>query len=140
MKNMLIAASVSILLALGVCPAIAENVADSDKLICSAGRVMICVEDGECYPANPVDLGMPQFVIIDTKKKMISTTKASGENRTSAVKQLSRLDGRIYLQGVDNHRAFSFVIEEDSGLLTVAIAHDGVAISVFGACTDAEID
>jgi hypothetical protein len=43
------------------------------------------------------------------------------------------------LQGVENNRAYSILIEEDSGLLSAAIARDGITMSVFGACTDADI-
>lgn len=120
--------------------AAAENVEDSDRLLCAAGKVMICVEDGECFATSALETGVPQFVIVDTKAKTVSTTKASGENRSSPVENISRFGGRIFLQGIENDRAFSFVIEEDSGLLTATIARDGVSVSVFGACTDANVD
>ena len=43
------------------------------------------------------------------------------------------------MQGIENGRAYSFVIEQDLGLLTAALARDGVTLSVFGACTDARL-
>lgn len=36
-------------------------------------------------------------------------------------------------------RAFSFVIDEATGHMTVAVSRDGLSVSVFGACTDADI-
>jgi hypothetical protein len=48
-------------------------------------------------------------------------------------------DGLTYLQGVEGGRAFSFVIDEISGQMTVAISLDGMSVSVFGACTDADL-
>ena len=36
-------------------------------------------------------------------------------------------------------RAFSFVIDEVTGLLTAALADDGLSLSVFGDCTDADV-
>jgi len=40
---------------------------------------------------------------------------------------------------MEGGRAFSFVIDEATGLLTVAVARDGLSVSVFGACTDADV-
>lgn len=78
---------------------------------------------------------MPEFVVIDLKKKTISTTKASEQNRSTPFTSISRSEGRIYLQGLESERAFSFVIDEASGRLTAAVARDGIAVNVFGACT-----
>jgi hypothetical protein len=52
---------------------------------------------------------------------------------------LLRDNQEIVLQGVEAGRAFSFVIDEATGLLTVAVASDGMSVSVYGACTDADI-
>ena len=139
-RSLLAKLKIQAFVALMACSAAqADDIADTDRIICSTSKVMLCVEDGECFPISILDLDIPQFVIIDIKKKMISTTKASGENRESPVANLSRYGGRIFLQGVENNRAYSILIEEDSGLLSAAIARDGITMSVFGACTDADI-
>jgi hypothetical protein len=101
---------------------------------------MLCVEDGECFQISVLDADAPQFLIIDTRKKTISTTEASGEKRESPVANMSRNGGRIFLQGVENNRAFSILIEEELGRFSAAVARDGITQSVFGACTDADID
>ena len=69
----------------------------------------------------------------------ISTTKASDENRSTEIRTLHRQDGQIYLQGFEGGRAFSFLIDEASGRLTVAVSRDGVSVTAFGACTDADL-
>ena len=74
-------------------------------------------------------------MLIDTKKGTISTTKASGLNRSTEFTKSERKDGLIHLQGVEGGRAFSFVIHEDTGRMTAAIARDGLSVTVFGACT-----
>ena len=48
---------------------------------------------------------------------------------------LQRDAGQIVLQGYENKRAFSFLIDEKTGWVTVAIARRDVAVTVFGACT-----
>ena len=119
--------------------ALADNLDGVDKMICAAAQVQICIESDACYAASAEELGIPNFVIIDTKKKTISTTKASEENRSTAFSTVSRNDGVIYLQGIEGGRAFSFVIEEAGGYMTVSVARDGVAVNVFGACTDSDL-
>jgi hypothetical protein len=127
--------------------ALADNLDGVDKMICAAAQVMICaaaqvqicIESDACYAASAAELGIPNFVIIDTKKKTISTTKTSEENRSTAFSSVSRNDGLIYLQGIEGGRAFSFVIEEAGGYMTVSVARDGVAVNVFGACTDSDL-
>jgi len=119
--------------------ALADNLDGVDKMICAAAQVQICIESDACYSASAEELGVPTFVIIDTKKKTISTTKASVENRSTTFSTVSKDDGVIYLQGLEGGRAFSFVIEEAGGHMTVSVARDGISVSVFGACTDSNL-
>lgn len=135
MKNLAIACTG--LLASGL--AMAENLVGTDDLLCAAGRAQICFENGECFSVTPAELSIPDFVVIDTKKKSVSTTKASGQNRSTPFSSVERSDGIIYLQGLEGERAFSFVIEESSGHMTVAIARDGFSVTVFGVCTDTDV-
>lgn len=120
-------------------PALADDVTDVDRLLCSASEVTVCFESSDCVDVMPWELDMPQFIVIDLKKNVLSTTKASGENRSTPVRTLLRDNQEIVLQGVEAGRAFSFVIDEATGLLTVAVASDGMSVSVYGACTDADI-
>lgn len=135
MKKLLIASACLILGS----NATAENLDGVDEMICSAGQAQICLESGDCYAATPWELSVPDFVVIDTKKKTISTTKASGLNRSTEFSKVEKSDGLIYLQGIDRGRAFSFVIDEATGRMTVAISRDGLSVTVFGACTDTDI-
>ena len=120
-------------------PVAAEDVTGVTRMVCASGQAQICLETGECYAATPFELAVPDFVIIDTKKGVISTTKASGLNRSTEFTKSERKDGLIYLQGVEGGRAFSFVIHEATGRMTAAIARDGLSVTVFGACTAADL-
>jgi hypothetical protein len=135
MKKLLIASACLILGS----NATAENLDGVDEMICSAGQAQICLETGDCYAATPWELSVPDFVVINTKKKTISTTKASGLNRSTEFGKVEKSDGLIYLQGIDRGRAFSFVIDEATGRMTVAVSRDGLSVTVFGACTDTDI-
>ncbi|MFT5140126.1 MAG: hypothetical protein ACI9H8_001574 [Lysobacterales bacterium] len=117
----------------------ADNLEGVDEMLCAVGQVQICIENDSCYSAHPAELNVPNFVVINTKEKTISTTKGSGLNRATPFNSVQREDGLIYLQGMESGRAFSFVIDESGGHMTVAVSRDGVAVNVFGVCTDTDL-
>ena len=117
--------------------ALGDDVTGSESLLCSASRIIACFEEGDCTELVAEEIGVPQFVVIDTKAGKVSTTKASGENRSTPIGKINRADGLMFFQGIEQSRAFSFVIHEQTGHLTVAVSRDGLSVSVFGSCTDA---
>ena len=119
--------------------AYADPLTGVNRFVCAASQVQICLEGDTCYSASPWELDVPEFVVIDLKKKSISTTKASGDDRSTTFNNSVRSEGNIFLQGLEAGRAFSFVIDEATGYMSVAVARDGMVVSVFGACTDADI-
>ena len=133
MKSMFAAAVGWLVLA----PAMADDVSGSERLLCSSSQAMICFETGECFQAQPWELDVPQFVLVDLKAKSISTTGSGEEKRSTPVTSVAREEGTVFLQGIERRRAFSIVIEESLGTFNAAVARDGVTVSVFGACTDA---
>ena len=125
------------MLAAGV--AAAENLEGVDEMICASTQVQICLDGDECYAVTPWELDIPEFIVIDTKNKTISTTKASGQNRATKLNTVKRIDDVLYLQGIEGGRAYSFVIEETTGRMTVAVSRAGLTVTVFGTCTDTDI-
>ena len=115
--------------------ALADDVTDSDHILCTAIQATVCYMDEDCEIGTPWNWNIPQFIEIDFAEKVLRTTKASEENRQTPFKNLEREGGMIFLQGVERGRAFSFAIEEETGLASIAVARNGVTVSVFGACT-----
>ncbi len=114
--------------------AVADDVHGTDVMICASIEATVCTLEG-CEIGTPWLWGIPQFVEIDLKAKKLRTTAASGANRETPITSLDRSDGLIFLQGVENGRAFSFVITEKTGVLSAAVAREELTVSVFGACT-----
>ena len=121
-------------------PVIADDVSDSDRILCAMQSATICVDTNDCFAVTPQEIDLPQFVIIDRDKKTVSTTKNAQRQRVTQVNNVIEEEDRLVMQGIERGRAYSFVIEQDLGLLTAALARDGVTLSVFGACTDADTD
>lgn len=113
----------------------ADDLTGEDEFLCASASVLVCFDDGVCESAAPWELDVPQFINVDMDKRSLSTTKASGENRKTTVDTVKRSDDKIYLQGVDRGRAYTFVIDEETGFLTVAVVRDDLTVTVFGACT-----
>ena len=110
-----------------------------DRFVCAAAQVQICIEADTCYSASPWELDVPEFVVIDLDKNTISTTESSGDERSTKFSKAAKDEGTIFLQGIEGGRAFSFVIDEATGYMSVAVARDGIVVSVFGSCTDADM-
>ena len=114
---------------------LADDLTGVKRFVCAPAQVNICYEDGSCISAMPWDVDVPRFLEIDLKQKSVATTEASGENRVTPIQSMSEDDDAIYLQGVENGRAFSFVINKSSGFMSVAVAREYLTVTGFGACT-----
>jgi len=116
-------------------PLMADDLRGTDKVLCTAVQATVCFAEGECFGGPPWNWNIPEFIEIDLKKEVLATTAASGENRTTPIRHLERADGMIVLQGVENGRDFSFMIAEETGRASIAVARAGVTVAVFGSCT-----
>jgi hypothetical protein len=114
----------------------ADDLTGANRFLCAATQVTRCFGRGDCESGPPWKWNMPSFIQVDLGKKTLSTPASSVEQRRSPITHLTRDDeGQIFLQGTENGRAFSMVIVEETGLLSMAVALDGITVSVFGACT-----
>ena len=125
------------LLVLGARAALADDATGADRLLCHADTINICYDDGTCEAGSADALNLPQFIEVDLVAKRLSTTKASGLNRQTAIESIKRPEGAgtIVLQGFEKGRAFSFVIEEKTGMVTIAVAGPSRGVTAFGSCT-----
>src|SRR6185503_4548507 len=90
----------------------ADDLTGVDHLICASNTVVLCADNGECADASPHELNVPQFIEIDLQKKRLTTTKASGDNRSTEIDYLRRVGEQIVLQGHEMGRAYSWLISE----------------------------
>ena len=135
MRTRITLIAVGAALALLASPLLADNLTGANRILCTAVQATVCEAEGDCEIAPPWSFNIPQFIEIDLTRNTLATTKASGENRTTPIRNALRENGLVFLQGVEGGRAFSFVITEATGMASIAVARDGVTVSVFGACT-----
>ena len=81
----------------------ADDITGEETFLCSSASVNVCLDDGSCISAVPWEVGVPDFIRVDLKKRRLSTTESSGENRATDLDAVERVDGHVYLHGVDRH-------------------------------------
>ena len=115
--------------------ALADDVTEADKLLCYVGTATLCLADGECVTVPAWTINIPEFVEVDLEAKVIRTTEANHEKRQTSIAHVQRSSGLIMLHATQEDRALSVLIEERSGMVTMAVAGDGLGVVGFGACT-----
>jgi hypothetical protein len=113
----------------------ADDVSGANRMLCSVLEAHACAAGSDCHALSPVDLNIPRFIELDAKARRLSTTAASGEERQTVADSLQRTDGRLLLQGHEQGRAFSLMVDEAAGEATFASAAVGRGVVVFAACT-----
>jgi hypothetical protein len=130
----------SLLVALGAtvglgCAAIASAAGfdGSKDLLCAPTDIAQCDETARCERVSPSEVDLPPFIRLDFgKKRMMSLADPPRETPIETVRQH---EGLTILQGAQNGRAWSLVIDQASGRMTGSVADGEGAFSVFGACT-----
>jgi hypothetical protein len=115
--------------------ALAGDFDGSKPLLCAVIETFDCGPGGECQRGTAESIDIPQFLKISFKEKTISSTPESGQVRTTKIQNMERIDGKLILQGVQNGKAWSMLISETTGKVTLSASDDQAGFLVFGACT-----
>jgi hypothetical protein len=108
----------------------------SRPLLCAVMHGTQCeAETQTCRSGAPWNLDLPVFIDIDFKKMTASTTRSDADVRQSKIEHMKELPGNMLsLQAAEGEYSWSAVIS-DYGSLTLVIAGQDIAFTVFGACT-----
>lgn len=107
----------------------------SKPLICSVIRTVACPRDDEISKGTAEDVNLPQFFFIDFEKKLVTGKTAEGDVRETKIESLRHEDGQLILQGVQRGKAWSAVINEETGKTTLIGGSSEAGFVVFAACT-----
>jgi len=116
--------------------ALADDFDGSKPLTCASIFSAECnAADQECITGAPWMINFPVFIEIDFKAKSVSTTKLHENPRTSTINLVSKLtDGQTAIQGIDDDFAWSMLIAEETGSMTLSISGEDTGYLIFGAC------
>ncbi len=104
----------------------------SRNLLCAPKDVVECDGTARCERVSSEEIELPNFIHVQFGKKRL--VSASGDERSTTIQNVQNVDGLTILQGAENGRAWSVVIDQTSGRMTGSIADSGGAFSIFGAC------
>ena len=130
----------SVLFSLCMAPAASAGDFDGSRaLVCAPTDMYECARGVECMRATADEINIPPFIHVDFSKKTIHGV-IRGKADTSPIKNLSTEDGRTILQGVDGGLAWSILIDQITGKMSMGVnaATQGghpIGFSILGACT-----
>ncbi len=113
-------------------PAHAADIDGSTPVFCAFNRAVECHYLVGCDQVTPEEVLLPTFVKVDFQKKIVTMPEA-GSTRTTEIKSILRADGKIILQGHEV-RAWSVIISEKTGQMTLAVASEEDGFILFGNC------
>ena len=123
-------------------PAVAGNFDGSKELLCAVMDILECQPGGKCLNVTSEEVGIPNFLRIDFKKKELNATFADGNQKRSPIKNSEKIDGKLILQGAEDGiegvrdgLGWSMSIDEEIGKMVLTASSDAVAFVMFGACT-----
>ena len=107
----------------------------SKNVVCAVIDVVGCTENGACMEGTASSFDLPEFMILDSDKKVIRAATESGHKSVSQVKNMERSGDHLVLQGVENSRGWNIAINTKTGRMSASGVGDAVSFLVFGACT-----
>ena len=107
----------------------------SAPFICVVMGLTECDRWGACEPVGRDVLELPPFVRVNVAAKALEAMDGSGRKTAIHSSALVTEKARLILQGGENGRAWSLVIDQKTGEMTAAVAdHDG-GFLIAGVCT-----
>lgn len=101
-------------------------------LVCEPKHLAQCDVDALCATIAPEDVELPVRLLVSFKHKKLS---APNTDRTSPIHSVEVVPAVVVVQGSQNGRGWSMVVDRASGALSGTIADAEGAIIVAGTCS-----
>ena len=138
MTRRILVTAIAVLAMAGATAVTADDLEGATAFLCAPSQATVCTPTDGCETGPLWKWDIPRFIIVDLENEMLATTEASGLDRSTPIGRLQRDGERIFVQGTEMGRAFSFVIDEDAGFASFAVVLADMTVTAFGACTPAE--
>jgi len=118
--------------------AAADDVTGKDRFVCTSWRAISCSTEGACESTDAWRLNMPDFLKVDLRAMEMVTPEGTDEPRSTKIGSLARNAGRLFLNGSQDVRGFTWVINESTGEGRFVIVSDTTSITLFTACAPSD--
>ena len=130
--------AVLLTIALGLAAPGLVGAADFDgsrNLLCVPTDSIQCEGAGYCERLKAEDLNMAKFLYVDFAKKQLRGKVSGGtEDETTPIQNVQKSDLVTLVQGAENGRGYSVVIDNQTGDMSLTVAGDHIAFVFFGVC------
>jgi hypothetical protein len=106
-------------------------------IVCALGDPTICTPEG-CHQASLDTLDVPRLVRLDLVEGVMHAVTPQHSGRRSTFKVIERSETKLVLQGYENGRAFSAVLD-NPGTLAISASTEETNFSIFAVCTDLKL-
>ena len=110
----------------------AETLDAAQPLVCELAEAAECDGVAKCDDVAVADLDLPSVVRVDFAAKQLASQDGA---RTSPIAAVDVQDAVVLLQGNQNGRGWTMVIERATGHLSAAVADADGSFALAGACT-----
>lgn len=107
----------------------------SGDIVCAVMDVVACAEDKGCVQNTARGFELPEFIILDSKMKVLRAAYETGHKAVSPVKNLEQSGSHFIMQGVENGRGWNIAIDTKNGKMSGSAVGDAISFLVFGTCT-----
>jgi hypothetical protein len=123
--------------------AIENHFNGKETLLCTIMTAQLCDVYGCERADREKDLGGVHHLVIDFKRNRIKAPVQENTNVSAPIGQTRLVDDRLFLHGVNERagvdaneaRSWNMLIANPTGLMTLTVAGEEVALTMFGACT-----
>jgi hypothetical protein len=106
----------------------------SKPFVCAIITAHECTTSNECKQVNVQRIDCPRFLTVDVGKKIITGKTEDLSVRNVEIKSISHVDANLILQGIQKGRAWSMVVAETTGKVTLSVSGKGESFVLFGEC------
>jgi hypothetical protein len=126
--------------AAGPVSTLAATIDWSKPVICAVLRTVECGVGEKCTSGSAESINVPQFLRIDLGRRRMTGLRPSGEQAATTAHTLEDMSNSLILQGIEEGRGWTAVIDKISGKLVASAAGSQAGFLVFGACTSLVAD
>jgi len=103
-------------------------------LTCAITEILECDEASGCAERLPEELNLPDFFRIDIETMTMREVGEGEELRETQVRHHKSVDGSLLMYGGEEGRAWSMVMNQQTGDLSGGISGEGFTLVLFGSC------
>ena len=114
--------------------ALAADADGSEPMTCAITEVLECDEASGCTERLPQELNLPDFFLMDIETMTIREVGEGESLRETQIRHHESVDASLLMYGGEEGRAWSLVMNQESGELSGGISGDGFTLVLFGSC------